>query len=137
MLASPALAALSKGIMPCDCGTGGTITESPLASTAADDVAAGSPARSWLFEPSSVAPSPCNRRSAWDAVSQRPSLLMPIGTTSYLSLLMALRTDAAESSETSCSPLRPPKRTPTLVLLIVLTLKQSAAGVETSTRSKV
>ena len=38
------------------------------------------------------------------------SLVMPMGTTSYLSLSMALRTEAAESSETSCSPLRPPNR---------------------------
>src|ERR1700693_3717060 len=38
---------------------------------------------------------------------------MPIGTTSYLFLLMALKTDAAESRETSCSPLRPPNRMPT------------------------
>src|SRR5579862_3893341 len=38
---------------------------------------------------------------------------MPTGTTSYLLLSIALRTEAAESRETSCSPLRPPNRTPT------------------------
>src|SRR5215469_8535109 len=38
---------------------------------------------------------------------------MPMGTTSYLFLSMAWKTDAAESSEISCSPLRPPKRIPT------------------------
>src|SRR5262249_23302266 len=41
-----------------------------------------------------------------------------MGTTSYLSWLIALRTDAADSSETSCSPLRPPNRTPTLSFFI-------------------
>ncbi len=34
-------------------------------------------------------------------------------TTSYFVLSIALRTDAADSNETSCSPLRPPKRMPT------------------------
>ena len=38
---------------------------------------------------------------------------MPMGTTSYFSLSIALRTEAAERSETSCSPLRPPNRIPT------------------------
>src|SRR5439155_7119410 len=38
---------------------------------------------------------------------------MPMGTTSNLALSMALKTDAAESSDTSCSPLRPPNRIPT------------------------
>src|SRR5690242_6510377 len=52
-------------------------------------------------------------RSAWSAVSQRPSLVIPIGTTSYLLLSIALRTDAADSNDTSCSPLRPPNRMPT------------------------
>src|ERR1035437_4022323 len=37
---------------------------------------------------------------------------MPMGTTSYLLRSMALRMEAAESSETSCSPERPPKRMP-------------------------
>src|SRR5438105_10866573 len=37
---------------------------------------------------------------------------MPMGTTSNLVLSMALSTEAAESNDTSCSPLRPPKRTP-------------------------
>src|SRR6266850_4918980 len=38
---------------------------------------------------------------------------MPMGTTSYFSLSMASSTDAADSSEISCSPLRPPNRIPT------------------------
>ena len=62
---------------------------------------------------------PCSNSSASPAVSQRPSLVMPMGTTSNLLLSMALTTDAAESSETSCSPLRPPKRMPTRSFFIV------------------
>src|SRR3974377_2274511 len=38
---------------------------------------------------------------------------MPIGTTSYFFLSMAFSTEAADSSDTSCSPLRPPNNTPT------------------------
>src|SRR6185437_9025921 len=38
---------------------------------------------------------------------------MPMGTTSYLFRSMAFRTEAADSNDTSCSPLRPPKRIPT------------------------
>ena len=37
---------------------------------------------------------------------------MPTGTTSNLFLSIALKTEAADNSETSCSPLRPPKRIP-------------------------
>src|SRR5215472_4691771 len=43
---------------------------------------------------------------------------MPMGTTSYLLRSMAAMTDAAESSETSCSPLRPPKRMPTRIFFM-------------------
>jgi hypothetical protein len=53
-----------------------------------------------------------SRRLASPPVSQRPCLSMPIGTTSYFLRSMALRMEAAESSETSCSPERPPKRMP-------------------------
>src|SRR5438270_7699361 len=90
-------------------GTGGTIIASPEASTAATEVAAGSPARKCL----SSACLPRSRFSACEEVTQRPSLVMPMGTTSYFSLSIASSTDAADSSEISCSPLRPPKRTPT------------------------
>jgi hypothetical protein len=38
---------------------------------------------------------------------------MPIGTISYLDLSSALITDAADTSDTSCSTDRPPKITPT------------------------
>jgi hypothetical protein len=45
--------------------------------------------------------------------SQRPSRLMPIGTTSKRVGSMAAITEAALASDTSCSPERPPKTTPT------------------------
>src|SRR5437879_13601188 len=45
---------------------------------------------------------------------------MPMGTTSYLSLSIAPATDAAERRETSCSPLRPPKRMPTRSFFMTL-----------------
>ena len=57
--------------------------------------------------------SPSSRPCASAAASQRPSLVMPIGITSNFLRSIAFRIDAAESSETSCSPLRPPNRTPT------------------------
>src|SRR5580693_40668 len=44
--------------------------------------------------------------------SQRPSFEMPIGTASYFSGSSAPITEAAEASETSCSPERPPNSTP-------------------------
>jgi hypothetical protein len=44
---------------------------------------------------------------------QRPVFEMPIGATSNFLRSIALRIEAAERSETSCSPLRPPKRMPT------------------------
>src|SRR5262249_40722148 len=46
--------------------------------------------------------------------SHLPWLVMAIGTISYLPRSRALMTDSAERSETSCSPERPPKITPTL-----------------------
>src|SRR6476659_6189450 len=121
-----ATAALSKGTSPCPWGTGGTITASPLASTTAPGVASGSPARRWRPFSCGVF-SPRSNCSAWLSVSQRPSLVMPIGTTSYFCLSIALSTDAAESNETSCSPLRPPKRIPTLSFFITNTVKEHSA----------
>ena len=44
--------------------------------------------------------------------SHRPSFVMPMGTASYFSWSSALITDAAEISETSCSPDRPPNSMP-------------------------
>jgi hypothetical protein len=43
---------------------------------------------------------------------------MPIGTTSYFEESIAFITEAADNSETSCSPLRPPNKTPTRVFVI-------------------
>src|SRR5579862_2224931 len=91
-------------------GSGGTTTASPRASTAAGCVISGSPARRLRGSKVSL---PVSRFSACSAVSHRPSFVMPMGTTSYLSLSIALRTEAAESSDTSCSPLRPPNKMPT------------------------
>src|SRR6516225_4007841 len=45
--------------------------------------------------------------------SQWPSLVIPMGTASYLSGSRPRITEAAEARETSCSPERPPKRMPT------------------------
>ncbi len=82
----------------------------PSLNNLAPKVASGSPARS--RRPAAPA-SPFSRPRASAAASQRPFLVIPIGVTSNFSRSIAARTDAAESSETSCSPLRPPKRMPT------------------------
>src|SRR6266516_4656291 len=47
---------------------------------------------------------------------------MPIGTTSYFERSMDLRIDSADRSETSCSPERPPKITPTRIFFMASTL---------------
>ena len=102
-------------------GSGGTTTDSPVAKRAAPGVASGSPARRFACvarAPSPACCSPFSKRSACSAVSQRPSFVMPMGTTSYLVLSIAFTTDAAESRETSCSPLRPPKRMPTRIFVV-------------------
>src|SRR4029077_7561197 len=52
--------------------------------------------------------------------SHRPSFVIPIGTASYFSGSSARITGAAEPSETSCSPDRPPKITPMRSLLFPL-----------------
>src|SRR6266404_1264615 len=92
-------------------------TDSPVASTAAPGVASGSPARSGVGCVARTllyaCRSPLKSISAYSAVSQRPSFVMPMGTTSYFVLSIAFTTDAADSNDTSCSPLRPPKRMPT------------------------
>ena len=46
-------------------------------------------------------------------MSQRPSLAMPMGTSSKRLLSIAAITEAAPARDTSCSPERPPKTTPT------------------------
>ena len=111
-------ASVSNGVKdePCRCGSGGTTTASPLARSAAPGVASGSPARS--CRESWLGAFPSSKSSASADVSQRPSLVIPIGTTSYLFLSIALKTEAAESRETSCSPLRPPNRIPTRIFFM-------------------
>src|ERR1700726_4661341 len=56
--------------------------------------------------------SPWRRCWASAGASHWPCLVMPIGITSYFVRSMALRMEAAERRETSCSPERPPKRMP-------------------------
>src|SRR5438045_5314601 len=89
----------------------------PSWSSLAPGVASGSPARSrraTAFE------SPSRRLRASAAASQCPSLVMPIGTTSNFLRSIAFKTEAAESSETSCSPLLPPNKIPTRSFLAII-----------------
>src|SRR5258708_6197043 len=89
--------------------------------------------------------SPVRRCSALVEVSHWPCLVMPMGITSYFVRSMALRMEAAERRETSCSPERPPKRMPTrsfffggffvmdnykFLLLCVWTRKKVGRGIE-------
>ena len=71
------------------------MTESPRARRAAPGVLSGSPARRCRGFP--CAPSPLSSFCDSPEVSHRPSLLMAMGTTSYLLRSIALSTDAAES----------------------------------------
>src|SRR5437764_4145784 len=57
--------------------------------------------------------SPARSRWASVGVSHWPCLVVPMGSTSYFVRSMALRMEAAERRETSCSAERPPKRMPT------------------------
>src|SRR5260370_7842348 len=60
----------------------------------------------------------CSADSNWGGAtpsSQEPSLVIPIGTTSYFSLSRFAITDVADASDTSCSPERPPKTSPTRI----------------------
>ncbi len=43
---------------------------------------------------------------------------MPMGTTSYLAGSSAFSSEAAEMSDTSCSPERPPNKTPSRIRLL-------------------
>src|SRR5580692_441961 len=54
-----------------------------------------------------------NILTAPSPTSQWASLVIPMGTASYLSGSRPRMTEAAEAKETSCSPERPPNRTPT------------------------
>src|SRR5580692_451254 len=94
MLGRPATG--TSGTKVAAVGSDGKITRSPDFKTSAS---------------SSCAPRP---------TSQRPSFEMPIGTASYFSGSSARITDAAEASETSCSPERPPNSTPTRNRFIAL-----------------
>src|SRR6266446_8864069 len=74
----------------------------------------------WLFEDITASGSSA---AAFADINQRPSLVMPIGTTSYLALSIALMTDSADRRDTSCSPERPPKITPILSFLVKFLLR--------------
>src|SRR5437763_6296860 len=56
-------------------------------------------------------------------MSQCPSLEIPMGTASYLSGSIPRITEAADASETSCSPLRPPNKTPTRNRFLVVVMR--------------
>src|SRR3569833_2018978 len=57
--------------------------------------------------------SPSSKQCASAEPSKRPSFVIPIGTTSNFVRAIAFKIEAAESNDTSCSPLRPPNKTPT------------------------
>src|SRR3954452_3019639 len=61
-----------------------------------------------------------------DASTHRPSVVMPIGTTSKRSRSSAARTLPADTQEIACSVLRPPKTMATRIRLTAQTLAPSA-----------
>ena len=72
------------------------------------------PARAALRRaPVESPPRPTSPSAARSGSVQRPSFSMRIGIGSYLSRSMCLKIDAAEVTDTSCSPDRPPKMIPT------------------------
>src|SRR5438270_3863637 len=60
-----------------------------------------------------------NSSAAAAGASQFPSLVMAMGTTSYLDLSIASITERAERTDTSCSPERPPKITPMRSFVVI------------------
>src|SRR5207253_3599778 len=66
-----------------------------------------------------------NSSAAAAGASQFPSLVMAMGTTSYLDLSIASITDRAERTDTSCSPERPPKITPMRSFLLICSINLS------------
>src|SRR5262245_10773573 len=60
-----------------------------------------------------VRASPASARRGSPPTTQRPSRAMPMGTTVWPPRSSAAITEVAEASDTSCSPERPPKTTPT------------------------
>src|SRR5262245_4537605 len=86
----------AAGTSPPPDGTGGSMTSMPCSGTGASVRCASS-----------------SRRRLSGPVSQRPSLVMAIGTTSKRAGSNAPITVAAERSDTSCSPDLPPYTTPT------------------------
>jgi hypothetical protein len=82
-------------------------------------VASARSASAFLTDPVASSPGSAMRASAASARSgsppttQRPSRVMPMGTTRWPPRSRAAMTEAAEARDTSCSPERPPKMTPT------------------------
>src|SRR4051812_38879425 len=80
--------------------------------------ALGSPTRETAVPPVTSGSRPSVMLSCWpsSASTQRPSVAMPTGTTSYFSGSSAPITLPAETQEIACSALRPPKGTATRTL---------------------
>src|SRR5580658_8673345 len=68
--------------------------------------------------------------------NHRPSFEMPIGTASYFSGSSARITEAADASETSCSPERPPKSTPMRKRFVALIVSPPGAHQKSLRRSQ-
>src|SRR5262245_24921228 len=87
--------------------------------TAALSVDSARLASAFFTAPSASLDGSATRASAASArrgsppTTQRPLRAMPIGTTAWPRSSSAAMTDAADASDTSCSPERPPKTTPT------------------------
>ena len=94
----------------CAAAATGSCTTSSVASASRARVTA---ARSPSTSGSSSGPVICSRSVSPDSSTQRPSVAMPIGTTSYLSRSMACSTLPAVTQEIACSLDRPPKTTAT------------------------
>ncbi len=64
----------------------------------------------------SVPPVSASRAGSPEVSTHRPSVAMPIGSTSYRSGSMAERISPALAHDTACSVLRPPNTTATRIL---------------------
>src|SRR3954462_12818120 len=93
------------------CRTGNTTSKPPAVRTSAE-MAAGFPSDSSFLIVSLGA----RAFMGFPEESQRPSWVMPMGTTSYFCGSKDCRTDSADRSDTSCSPERPPNRTAIRIL---------------------
>ena len=111
------------------CSTGKTTSRSSSDSVRGTMPTAGSAATSAAGIASDDEPASSNCDASPN--SQRPCLSMPIGTISYRSGSKAPITERAERRLTSCSPERPPKRTPTRSLLMTPAPSTTGKAAET------